>query len=266
MNRNSGDLIRELQVHQIELEMQAEELRRAHVHLEESRNRYHELYEFAPIGYLTLDTGGVVTQANRACELILGLPRSLFVGSPLSRFVLPEDASALHLHRKFANGKGDANTSEVRIQQPQGSVVYVQLRSVPAETPPGYCRTALIDVSERRRTEQSLAERTEGLVEMNGALMAEIVGRSRAERKLAERELRRKNAERALERQRGFADRLIEAVPALVLSLGCEGHILGFNSRAAELSGYALGEVIGQDWLEQFVAEEARGEVREAFA
>jgi PAS domain S-box-containing protein len=266
LTRNTGDLIRELRVHEIELEMQADELRRAYAHLEESRNRYHELYEFAPIGYLTLDARGVVTQANRACESILGLPRSHFVGSPLSRFILPEDATVLHLHRKFASGTGDANTGEVRIVQPDGSLVYVQLRSVPAETPQGYCRTALIDVSERKRTEQSLAERTEGLVEMNGALMAEIAERSRAQRELAERETRRKNAELALERQRGFADRLIEAVPALVLSLGCEGHILGFNSRMAELSGYSLDEIIGQDWLEQLVTEEARGEVRDAFA
>ena len=69
---NTPELIHELEVHQIELEMQIEELRRNHVELTESRNRYYDLYDFAPMGYFTLDQKGRILEVNLAGANLLG--------------------------------------------------------------------------------------------------------------------------------------------------------------------------------------------------
>ncbi|PKL58212.1 MAG: hypothetical protein CVV34_03510, partial [Methanomicrobiales archaeon HGW-Methanomicrobiales-5] len=65
-------LVHELRVHQIELEMQAEELKRAHLALEESRNKYLDLYDFAPLGYLTFNDKARITDANLTAATLLG--------------------------------------------------------------------------------------------------------------------------------------------------------------------------------------------------
>jgi len=91
-------LVYELQVHHIELEMQSDEFRRTQIELEEARNRYSELYDFVPFGYLTLDTQGEIMEANlRACTL-LGLGRKDVMRCPLRRFIAPDDADSFHRH------------------------------------------------------------------------------------------------------------------------------------------------------------------------
>src|SRR4051812_40145862 len=79
---NAEQLVQELQVHEIELEMQADELRRAHEEIEASRDRYRDLFDFAPVGYVTLDAGGSVIEANVAAELLLGVDRDRLFGRP----------------------------------------------------------------------------------------------------------------------------------------------------------------------------------------
>ncbi len=76
-------LYHELEIHQVELEMQNEELRNALVQIEESRTRYSGLYDFAPIGYITLDENGLVLEANLTFARQLGVERSRLVGARL---------------------------------------------------------------------------------------------------------------------------------------------------------------------------------------
>src|SRR5215831_13586717 len=78
--------IHELHVHQIELEMQNEQLRITQGELEEARERYVELYDFAPVGYLTLNKHGIILQANLTSVSILGVERSRLLKQPFSRF------------------------------------------------------------------------------------------------------------------------------------------------------------------------------------
>src|SRR5208337_4444886 len=84
-------LLHELQVHQIELEMQSEELRRAQVELEISRTKYFDLFDLAPVGYLTLNDKGLIMEANLTASRLLGVERSSLVNHPLMRFILRED-------------------------------------------------------------------------------------------------------------------------------------------------------------------------------
>ncbi len=80
-------LLHELQVHQIELEMQNEELRRAREELEVSRNKYAELYDFAPVGYFTFDARGLIREVNLAGAQLLGIERQRLVNTPFAALI-----------------------------------------------------------------------------------------------------------------------------------------------------------------------------------
>ncbi len=81
-------LVHELQVHQVELEMQNDELRRAQAVIEESRSQYADLYDFAPIAYLTLDKDGLIVEANFKAAELLGTDRGVLIRYPFSLFPL----------------------------------------------------------------------------------------------------------------------------------------------------------------------------------
>ena len=87
-------LVHELEVHQIELEMQQAELARTRVEVEDSLASYTELYDFSPVGYLTLGRDSKIQQANLTSTTLLGVDRSHLLGLPLKQFVLPEDYRA----------------------------------------------------------------------------------------------------------------------------------------------------------------------------
>ena len=92
--------LHELRVHQIELEMQNEELRRARAELTAARVRYFDLYDLAPVGYCTLSEQGLILEANLTAATLLGMARGALVKRPLSRFILKEDQDTYYLHRK----------------------------------------------------------------------------------------------------------------------------------------------------------------------
>jgi PAS domain-containing protein len=82
-------LVHDLQIHQIELEMQNEELRRSHFALEAAKDRYIELYDFSPAGHLTLDLSGTIVEGNLRAAMLLGVNRQALLGQPLLCFLDP---------------------------------------------------------------------------------------------------------------------------------------------------------------------------------
>ena len=84
----SQQLIHELQVHQIELEMQNEELRKAQAELEQSRSKYSDLYDFAPVGQFTFDKHGLILEANLTAATELGLERSRLINKPFRAYII----------------------------------------------------------------------------------------------------------------------------------------------------------------------------------
>jgi PAS domain S-box-containing protein len=149
-------LVYELEVHRIELEMQNEELREAQQALEASRDRYADLYDFAPLGYVSLDQHGRIREINLAAAKLLCRERSRLTGRPLVAYVAVEDKNAFLKHvRKCFRGQEEV-TSEVSLAGKGGQSITVQLHSIPvADTSSEVtlCRMAVTDITASKRIE-----------------------------------------------------------------------------------------------------------------
>ena len=152
-------LIHELQVHRIELEMQNEELRKAQVEVEESRSKYLDLYDFAPIGYFTLDQKGLILEVNLAGADLLGMERSYLLKRGFSRFIAPDYQDAFYLHRRRVFESAAKQTCELRLVNKDGTPFYAQLESIAAQNAQGHynqLRTTITDVTWRKQAEQEM--------------------------------------------------------------------------------------------------------------
>jgi PAS domain S-box-containing protein len=152
--------LHELRVHQVELEMQNDELRVAQSELESARERYAELYDYAPVGYLTLSELGNIQEANLTSATLLGIERSRLLSMPFSRFVIPEDQETYYLcWRGVFSRPQRIRACEVRLRPVGPPTFHARLESVAAEvagTP--VCRLTISDITEQKRAEQSLRE------------------------------------------------------------------------------------------------------------
>ena len=177
-----------LQTHQIELEVQNEALREAkleveasHAELEASHARYLDLYDFAPIGYCTVNHKGLIINVNFALATLLGATRSKLVGRPLARFMpVPDADSFCLLSKQFfappthgAAAKVQASSCELCLKQHDGALVWVSLAATAATEDNGetVLRVVLSDISLRKQAEQAqqtaLQEKTALLQEIH---------------------------------------------------------------------------------------------------
>lgn len=161
-------LLHELRVHQIELEMQNEELRRAQLELEVSRDDYFNLYELAPVGYLTLDRHGLIQRANLTASQMLALEKELLVGQPLARFVAGESRDSYYRQYRKLMKTGGGTTFEAGMIRSDGVLFWVQLEMAAAGaggTGIHRCSIVLIDITGRKEAEEALAAAVEDLRE-----------------------------------------------------------------------------------------------------
>ena len=231
-------LLHELQVHQNELEMQNDELRRSQLALELSRARYFDLYDLAPVGYCSVNLAGQITEANLTLATLLGLTRSALVGRPLTQFIVHGDQDAYYRLRQQALAQalgttpagggsadlaqaparpgGPAVRGELRMAQANGAWVWVQcMATLEAEAD---LATAIDPASERRRQQRPVLRMVvNDISALHGVQEAQRVSAA-----------------------------ALQAVGQGVLITGPDGVIVYVNAAFVALCGYSEAEILGR--------------------
>jgi PAS domain S-box-containing protein len=229
---DNEQLLHELRVHQVELEMQNEELRLTQVTLEESRDRYLRLYDFAPIGYLTLSSQGVIVEANLACTRLLGIDRKRLISRRFRHYVVNDESDPWYhffLHTMEQSAK---QTCETSLRHADGTVLNVNLDCLPisgAGFPP-MLNIAITNISERKQSEQKEKQFTD--------------------------QIKRYAAE--------ISD-IYQNAPCGYHSLGKDGEFLHVNQTELNWLGYARDELIGKKTLADLLAPAAALNFRQTF-
>jgi len=161
-----ANLIHELQVHQIELEMQNDELRRIQGELEKTRDRYSHLYDFSPLGYFTLSENGILEEANLTLSSMLGLERSALIGKPFSRFALREDKDIFYKHRRRLLETEAPQSCELRLMKKYGHEFHARIECMVIKSKGDdlrQIRAAVSDITELKQAEKTIKEHSETL-------------------------------------------------------------------------------------------------------
>ena len=150
--------IHELRVHQIELNMQNEELRRKQAELDTACAHYFDFYNLAPVGYVTVSEKKLILEANLTTASMLGVVKSDLFKQPFSRYILREDQDIYYLHRKQLIGTGEPQECELRMVKNDGTVFWTHLATIAVygtEGDPVY-RTVISDITDSKNVSEQL--------------------------------------------------------------------------------------------------------------
>lgn len=147
-------LLHELRVHQVELEVQNRELQETRNQLEMSRDRYIDLYDFAPVGYLILDDQGIIREVNLTGADMLKNSRGVLTGLPMSGFIVGEDLSTFFDYLKEIFTRQQRVRTELRLQTHDIEPLDVRLEGMAIADEAQNtrtCRVAMLDIAQRNR-------------------------------------------------------------------------------------------------------------------
>ncbi|MDD4652672.1 MAG: ATP-binding protein [Methanothrix sp.] len=161
-------MLHELRVHQIELEMQNEELRRALMELDNVRARYFDLYDLAPVGYCTISEKGLIQEVNLTAATLLAVSRSTLVKQPLSRFIYKDDQDIYYLHRKLLFETGVPQVCELRMGKTDASTFWARLEAAAGQNTDSerICRVTISDITVCKQTSLALEKYSGHLEEL----------------------------------------------------------------------------------------------------
>lgn len=158
---NEADLLRlvhELEVHQIELELQNEELKLAREQAESIAHKYTSLYDFAPIGYFTLSKEGKILELNLIGSKMLGQERSYLMNKSFGRFILEEELHAFNQFLDSAFKSEVKNATDMMVKGIGNPPIYAQLTAIVDEENENNCLLTVMDISERKQARMELEE------------------------------------------------------------------------------------------------------------
>ena len=183
-------LVHELQVHQIELEMQNSELQRARLELETALDKYTELYDFAPVGYFSIDRQGLIKEVNLIGASMLGGVRARLLQRRLQAFVSPTSRPVVEAFFKTVFTKPGKHSCEALLLTTADAPFWADLQAVSAAWPDGegkWCRLAISDISALKRGQEAMRS-VQSLAAANLEANKEIARRRAAEASLKESE------------------------------------------------------------------------------
>ncbi|WP_260446299.1 PAS domain S-box protein [Nostoc sp. UCD121] len=241
--------LEELQVVEEELREQNEELSVARELVELERQRYQDLFEFAPDGYLVTDTAGIIQEANRAAATMLAVRQKYLRNKPLILFIAHQDRQAFSAR---LNNSQQLHEWEISLKPRKGKAFPARIRVAAMYDSEGNLvgwRWLLCDISERQQTkealrqaydelEQRVAERTAELAMSNVLLQQEITVRQRAEF--------------ALRQSENLYRQLVESQIDIVISIDLQGQITFANMAACKTFGWKQDEYHGQSFWQFF--------------
>jgi PAS domain S-box-containing protein len=254
------ELREQLAAEREEFDLHRQHLLEAERELNASRERYADLYDFAPVGYATLDRTGLITSMNATGAQILERPRRGLVGWPLTAIISDPDRRKFLEHLRLASEPGRRITTSLRLaQKGDAAPVWIELISIATRSEGGShlgFRCAFMDVTERRRAENALCQtldelenrvrgRTQQLTHTNSQLKGEIAARLEADRTL------RTSEERLRLMIEGTHDYAI-------CMLDAAGRIATWNSGAAQITGYRTSEILGRHFSSFYTPEDIK--------
>lgn len=150
-------ILHDLRVHQIELEMQNEELRRSQQELDAAGARYFDFYDLAPVGYLTLSEKGLILAANLTTAAMLDVVRSNLIKKPFSRFIFKEDQDTFYLNNKRLFNTAAPQMWELRMLKQDGTSFWARFNAIVAKDSDGeaVCRIVMSDITDRKFAEEA---------------------------------------------------------------------------------------------------------------
>ena len=159
LNSQLRSLVNDFRIHRIEWEIHSEHLLRMKSLLEESRNKYRHLYDFAPIGYLSLDENGIISEANLTVAELLLVMKEELIGRSFSDFITPNSRDMAWSHLRQTLKNHTRGSCELELTRGNGDTLYVQLESTALQDVAGdsqRLRTTLTDITQRKRAEEAL--------------------------------------------------------------------------------------------------------------
>jgi PAS domain S-box-containing protein len=168
LGSNARELIHELEVHQIELEMQNEELRRTQLELNESRNKYYDLYDLAPVGYFLLDQKGRILEVNLKGADLLGLERGSLIKKRFTQFIVPAFQDSFYVFQKKVFKTKAIQTLELQLKNKDRTTFTAQLEGIATQDREGnftHVRIVVIDITQKKQTQDDLEKKSYDLNE-----------------------------------------------------------------------------------------------------
>lgn len=215
-------LLHELEVHQVELEMQNQELRESQHRLEEVRDQYTDLFDFAPVGYLILDKKGVIVNINLTACNLMGHERSYIKGKPLSTYMSKGESVKLFLNLREAFSSGNFPTLEIQIKgKDKDPFIGMIQGAVYADEDGGrsVCRISLQDVTGLKEA-KALQQQHEDL-----------------------------------QKEKEKIQKYLDLAPVVFLLIDSEHKVQMINQKGCTLLGYDRLDIVGKNWFENFTID-----------
>ncbi|GAA4946170.1 hypothetical protein GCM10023314_19320 [Algibacter agarivorans] len=217
----SKSLLHELEVHQVELEMQNEELREAQHRLEEVRDQYTDLFDFAPIGYLVLTEKVIIRNINLTACALLGIERSFIIGKPFSAYISNGESRTLFLNLRKAFKTGVLPSFEIEMKHKSKGNFTALLQgiiTIDQKTNNTVCRVSLIDITELKK--------------------AEIL------------QLQHKS----LQKEKQKIQEYLNLAPVVFLLIDTDYKVQMINKKGCDLLRYENPEILGKHWFDHFIS------------